>query len=301
VPTDHQPEQPAPAPTLAWTATPAAASKPAVASKPAAASTPAAAPAPASAPDLFIIRGLTKSFAGRKVLDGLDFEIRRGETFLILGRSGSGKSVTLRQLNGLDKPDGGSVVFDGTDITRLEERDLYPVRRRIAMLFQGGALFDSMTVFDNVAFPLREHTRLSEQEIAAKVQEKLGLVRLPEAGPKMPSDLSGGMRKRAALARSLALDPEVVLYDEPTTGLDPMTSAAIGELIRQIHQRLNVTQVVITHDIPLARHVADRLAYLSGGHFRFIGDWAAAERSSDQEFGDFLAGRVLKEEDDGHA
>ncbi len=250
---------------------------------------------------LFTIRGLTKSFAGRKVLDGLDFEILRGETFVILGRSGSGKSVTLRQLNGLDKPDAGSVVFDGADITGLEERDLYPLRRRVAMLFQGGALFDSMTVFDNVAFPLREHTHLSEAEIAAKVREKLGLVRLPEAGPKMPSDLSGGMRKRAALARSLALDPEVLLYDEPTTGLDPLTSAAIGKLIRQIHRHLDVTQVVITHDLDLAQHVGDRIAYLSEGHFRFLGDWAAAKRSSDPELGDMLSGREWEEEEDDHA
>ena len=248
--------------------------------------------------ELFVIRGLTKGFAGRKVLDGLDFEILRGETFVILGRSGSGKSVTLRQLNGLDKPDAGSVVFDGTEITGLEERDLYPLRRRVAMLFQGGALFDSMTVFDNVAFPLREHTHLSEAEIAAKVQEKLGLVHLPEAGPKMPSDLSGGMRKRAALARSLALDPEVLLYDEPTTGLDPITSATIGKLIRQIHRHLDVTQVVITHDLDLAQHVGDRLAYLSEGHFRFLGDWAAAERSSDPELGDLLSGREWEKEDD---
>jgi phospholipid/cholesterol/gamma-HCH transport system ATP-binding protein len=247
---------------------------------------------------LFVIRGLTKGFAGRNVLDGLDFEILRGECFVILGRSGSGKSVTLRQLNGLDKPDAGSVAFDGADLTGLEERDLYPLRRRIAMLFQGGALFDSMTVFDNVAFPLREHTRLSETEIAAKVREKLGLVHLPEVGPKMPSDLSGGMRKRAALARSLALDPEVLLYDEPTTGLDPITSAAIGKLIRQIHRRLDVTQVVITHDLDLARHVGDRIAYLSEGHFRFLGDWPAAARSSDPELGDLLAGREWEEEDD---
>jgi phospholipid/cholesterol/gamma-HCH transport system ATP-binding protein len=261
---------------------------------------PAAAPspAPATALPIFTIRGLTKIFGGRKVLDGLDFEIRRGECFVILGRSGSGKSVTLRQLNGLNKPDAGNVVFDGTDISALEERDLYPARRRIAMLFQGGALFDSMTVFDNIAFPLREHTHLSEAEIAAKVQEKLGLVHLPEAGPKMPSDLSGGMRKRAALARSLALDPEVLLYDEPTTGLDPITSAAIGKLIRQIHRHLDVTQVVITHDLDLAQHVGDRLAYLSDGHFRFLGDWAAAERSSDPELGDLLSGREWEKEDD---
>ena len=255
----------------------------------------------AEPPALFVIRGLTKGFAGRKVLDGLDFEILRGECFVILGRSGSGKSVTLRQLNGLDKPDAGSVVFDGVDITGLGERELYPLRRRVAMLFQGGALFDSMTVFDNVAFPLREHTRLAEAEIAAKVREKLGLVQLPEAGPKMPSDLSGGMRKRAALARSLALDPEVLLYDEPTTGLDPITSATIGKLIRQIHHRLDVTQVVITHDLDLARHVGDRFAYLSEGHFRFLGDWAAAERSPDPELGDMLSGRKWEEEEDDHA
>jgi phospholipid/cholesterol/gamma-HCH transport system ATP-binding protein len=261
---------------------------------------PANDPKPPQPPPLFTIRGLVKGYGGRKVLDGLDFEIRRGECFVILGRSGSGKSVTLRQLNGLDKPDAGQVVFDGTEITALAERELYPLRRRIAMLFQSGALFDSMTVFDNVAFPLREHTQLGEQEVAAKVREMLGLVHLPEAGPKMPSDLSGGMRKRAALARSLALDPEVVLYDEPTTGLDPMTAAAIGHLIRQIHRRLDVTQVVITHDLALARQVGDRFAYLSNGHFGFVGDWAAAERSSDREFAAFLAGQEWEEEEDDH-
>jgi len=290
VPPDRQPPPPPDIPSA----------PPSPAPSPVAPAAPAASRAPAAGEPLFEIRGLTKSFGERKVLDGLDFDIRRGECFVILGRSGSGKSVTLRQLNGLDKPDAGRVIFDGTDITPLAERDLFPVRRRIAMLFQNGALFDSMTVADNIAFPLREHTRLSAAEIAAKVQEKLGLVHLPEAGPKLPSDLSGGMRKRAALARSLALDPEVVLYDEPTTGLDPMTSAAIGHLIRQIHGHLNVTQVVITHDIALARRVGDRIAYLSQGHFRFVGDWAAAERSGDQELGDFLAGRELEKEDGGH-
>ncbi len=259
---------------------------------------PPPATAPADAPPLFTVHGLVKSFAGRRVLDGVDFEIRRGECFVIIGRSGSGKSVTLRQLNGLDKPDAGSVVFDGVDLTALGERELFPIRRRIAMLFQSGALFDSMTVFDNVAFPLREHTRLGPAEIAAKVQEKLGLVHLPEIGPRFPSALSGGMRKRAALARSLALDPEVVLYDEPTTGLDPSTSAAIGHLIRDIHRHLDVTQVVITHDLALARHVGDRIAFLSAGGFRFVGDWAAADASTDRELADFLAGREWEETPD---
>jgi len=252
---------------------------------------------PAPAPPLFTIRGLTKSFAGRRVLDGLSFEILAGECFVILGRSGSGKSVTLRQLNGLDQPDAGSVMFDGTDITALDEAGLFAVRRRIAMLFQGGALFDSMTVHDNIAFPLREHTGLNDEEITARVEEKLGLVHLPGIGPKMPSDLSGGMRKRAALARSLVMEPEVLLYDEPTTGLDPITSAAIAHLIHDIHRHLGVTQVVITHDLALARRVGDRLAYLSGGHFLFVGDWPAADRCTEPEITAFLAGREWEEED----
>jgi phospholipid/cholesterol/gamma-HCH transport system ATP-binding protein len=277
------------------------------------AAAPKAAPAPPATPPpappatsatpgepLFVVRGLSKSFGGHPVLDALDFDVRRGECFVILGRSGSGKSVTLRQLNGLDRPDAGSVTFDGIDVGALSEPGLYPIRRRIAMLFQNGALFDSMTIADNIAFPLREHTDLSEPRIADRVQELLGLVNLPEIGQSMPSALSGGMRKRAALARSLALDPEVVLYDEPTTGLDPMTSAAIGHLIRNIHRHLGVTQVVITHDLPLARRVGDRLAYLSAGRFRFLGDWAAADAASDPELADFLAGREPGGQEDDH-
>ena len=240
---------------------------------------------------LFQVRGLTKSYNGRTVLDHLDFDVLRGECLVILGRSGSGKSVTLRQLNGLEKPEEGTVVFDGTELTKLRERELFPIRRRIAMLFQSGALFDSMNVLDNVAFPLREHTDLSDAEIFEKVQHKLSLVRLRDVEEKMPSELSGGMRKRVALARSLALDPEVMLFDEPTTGLDPVTSATIGTLINSIQHELGVTSVVVTHDIPLARKVGDRLAFLSDGKFGFLGDWAAADRQEDREFADFVAGR----------
>ena len=218
---------------------------------------------------------------------------------VILGGSGSGKSVTLRHMLGLEAPDAGRIIVEEEDITDLPEEELYRVRKKFGMLFQGGALFDSMSVFDNVAFPLREHTSLSPAEIEAKVQEKLGLVHLPEIGPRLPSALSGGMRKRAALARSLALEPEVVLYDEPTTGLDPSTAAAIGHLIRDIHRHLEVTQVVITHDLALARHVGDRLAFLSAGCFRFVGDWAAADGSSDRELADFLAGREWEETPNG--
>jgi len=245
---------------------------------------------------LFEVRGLTKRYGDRVILDDLDFDILRGECFVILGRSGTGKSVTLRQLNGLEKPDAGSVTFDGTDLTQLEERKLYPFRRRIAMLFQGGALFDSMNVFDNVAFPLREHAGLDEAKIAETVRHKLALVRLKDVEGKMPSDLSGGMKKRVSLARSLALDPEVMLFDEPTTGLDPITSATIGKLINSIQRELGVTAVVVTHDIPLARRVGDRLALLAGGHFCFLGNWQEADGSQDPQVADFLAGREEDEE-----
>ncbi|HEX9943811.1 MAG TPA: ABC transporter ATP-binding protein [Thermoanaerobaculia bacterium] len=247
---------------------------------------------------LYEIRGLTKRYGKRRVLDQLDFDVYKGECLVILGRSGTGKSVTLRQLNGLEKPEAGSVVFDGTDLTGLEERELFPIRRRIAMLFQGGALFDSMNVLENVAFPLREHIRprLPEKEVRERVRHKLSLVGLKDVETKMPADLSGGMRKRAALARSLALDPEVLLFDEPTTGLDPITSATIGKLINSIQEGTDVTSVVVTHDIPLARRVGDRIALLADGKFCFIGDWKEAERSNDPNLASFLAGREEEEE-----
>lgn len=254
----------------------------------------AAPPDPKTA--LYEIRGLTKKYGDRTVLDNVDLDILRGECMVILGRSGSGKSVMLRQLNGLEKPESGSVVFDGVELTSLEERELFPIRRRIAMLFQSGALFDSMNVFDNIAFPLREHTQMKPEEIAATVSEKLGMVRLKDVESKMPSDLSGGMRKRVALARSLAMKPEVVLFDEPTTGLDPVTSATIGKLINSIQKEVGVTSVVVTHDIPLARTVGDRIAFLSNGKFRFIGDWQAADSQQDAELSDFLAGREEAED-----
>ena len=262
--------------------------------------TPSPRPDPAVSEELFEIRGLTKSYGRRRVLDHLDFEVRRGETLVILGRSGSGKSVTLRQLNGLEPPDEGSVTFDGVNLSDLEERELFPYRRRIAMLFQGGALFDSMNVFDNVAFPLCEHAGLPEAEVAARVRQKLAMVRLRDVEQKAPSDLSGGMKKRVALARSLALDPEVVLFDEPTTGLDPVTAATIGKLINTIQEELGVTAVVVTHDLPLARRVGDRLAYLAGGRFTFIGTWDEADRHDDRDFADFLAGRERDEDEDEH-
>jgi len=243
-----------------------------------------------SAP-VFRVRGLTKSYGDKRVLDGIDFEVFADECLVILGRSGSGKSVTLRQLNGLEKPDAGSVVFAGVDLVPLSERDLFPLRKRIGMLFQSGALFDSMDVFDNVAFPLRAHAKLPDDEVAAKVREVLEVVELPGIEEKMPSELSGGMRKRVALARSLVLAPEVLLFDEPTTGLDPMTADSIAHTIATARDRARATTVVVTHDLHLAQTVASRLAFLDEGRFRFVGTWDEAQQSDDPLLGHFLAGQ----------
>lgn len=240
---------------------------------------------------LFEIRDLRKSYGARAVLTGLDFEVERGECLVVLGRSGSGKSVTLRLLIGLDPPDSGSIRFDGRELVGLSEGELLPVRRRIAMLFQSGALFDSMSVFDNLAFPLREHRAVDEEDLPRRVAELLDLVRLPGIETKLPADLSGGMKKRVALARALALEPETLLFDEPTTGLDPMTSASIARLIRETRDRLKTTVIVVTHDLALARRVADRIAFLDQGRFRFLGSLAEAEASTDPLLAAFLTGR----------
>jgi phospholipid/cholesterol/gamma-HCH transport system ATP-binding protein len=238
---------------------------------------------------LFEIRDLWKSYGPKKVLCGVDFDVYSGECLVVLGLSGTGKSVLLRQLNGLEQPDRGSVRFDGIEVSKLSEAELVAVRRRVAMLFQGGALFDSMSVFENVAFPLREHTRMSAAEIAAKVHAELAIVQLEGAEEKMPADLSGGMKKRVALARSLALGPEAVLYDEPTAGLDPLTAETIGRLIHDTQQSHGVTSVVVTHDLDLTHRVADRLAFLENGQFSFVGTWEAAQHGATGTFRNYLA------------
>ena len=206
-----------------------------------------------------------KSFGDKTVLDGITFDIRRGETMVVLGGSGSGKSVLIRHIIGLHRPDRGQVLVDGDNIVDHDEEELIPVRKKVAMLFQSGALFDSMSVLDNVAYALREHTEMTEPEIRNVVQSKLALVGLEGVEDLMPAELSGGMKKRVALARSIAMQPRCILYDEPTTGLDPVTATTINELIRDLQRRLQVTSVVVTHDIASAFFVGDRIAYLFEG------------------------------------
>jgi len=207
---------------------------------------------------------------------------------VILGGSGSGKSVTLRHMLGLEAPDSGRVFVEEEDITELPEEELYRVRKKFGMLFQSCALFDSMTVFENVAFPLREHTEMSEEEIARAVREKLELVNLPNTAHLMPVDLSGGMRKRVGLARSIVLDPKMILYDEPTTGLDPITAAKINEMIIDLQAKLNVTSVVVTHDIQSAFSVGDRIAFLNQGVFEWVGTMDDARNAPHPILRDFF-------------
>jgi phospholipid/cholesterol/gamma-HCH transport system ATP-binding protein len=223
-------------------------------------------------------RDVWKRFGNREVLAGVNLRVRKGEVLCILGPSGTGKSVTLRHINGLTKPDEGEVIVFGENINPYSEEELAPVRKRVAMLFQGGALFDSMNVEQNVAFPLVEHTEKSTAEIAETVAQMLEHVGLPGTQKKMPSELSGGMKKRVALARSIALEPDMILYDEPTTGLDPVTSEKIAQLIVDINHRMQTTSIVVTHDIATARTAADRIAFLHQGRFQFKGTFEEAAR-----------------------
>jgi phospholipid/cholesterol/gamma-HCH transport system ATP-binding protein len=210
------------------------------------------------------ITGVRKSFGGKPVLRGVDLEIRDGETLTIIGGSGQGKSVLLKSMIGLIRPDGGTILVDGADILHLPRRELHRIQRQFGYLFQGGALFDSMNVAENVAFGLR-HSGLSRDEIQARVRTYLEYVGLSGVEHLMPDELSGGMRKRVALARTIAYSPRYILYDEPTTGLDPQTSDVIAELIVSLQKRLGVTSVVVTHDIKAAVTVSQRVAMLHNG------------------------------------
>lgn len=211
------------------------------------------------------VKNVRKSFGNKRVLNGLNLEIPRGETLVIMGPSGCGKSVLLKIITGLISADSGEIWFDGTEISKLKTKKLNAIRRKIGMLFQSAALFDSMTVAENVAFMLDQHKHLSAKETRKIVDEKLSLVDLDGVQALRPAELSGGMRKRVGLARALAFNPEVVLYDEPTTGLDPITCTEINHLIRDLHEKLQVTSVVVTHDMQSAFSVATRMAMIHEG------------------------------------
>jgi phospholipid/cholesterol/gamma-HCH transport system ATP-binding protein len=236
---------------------------------------------------------LVKRFGRTEVLRGVSFRLDKGETLVIMGGSGSGKTVLLRTVAGLIRADGGGVRVFGIEITRLSEEELLPIRRRMGYVFQGAALFDSLSVYDNVAFPLREHTNAAAAEIRRRVVHVLSLVGLAEdVLPKLPAELSGGMRKRVGIARALVTEPEMLLFDEPTAGLDPTNSRLVAELILKLKGGVCDTSIVVTHDVELARTVADRVAILMDGRFAILGSVDDVMNSSDPAVQAFLAGEV---------
>ena len=242
--------------------------------------------------------GVRKAFGRQLVYDGLDLDVQRGETLCVIGPSGVGKSVMLKMLIGLLPIDAGEIWFDGQRVTDLEEdQDFLPVRRRIAMVFQGAALFDSLTVYENIAYPLREQFTLPEAEIARRVAEKLEWVGLPGIEQMKPAELSGGMKKRIGLARGIATDPEVILYDEPTTGLDPVNTKRIGDLILSLRNRMHCTSLVVTHDMATVFQVADRIAFIYDRRIRAVGTTEEMRRSADPRVRGFIEGDPAPFED----
>lgn len=248
---------------------------------------------------LIDFRNVKKAFGAKVVYSQLDLSIAKGETVTILGPSGSGKSVMLKMLIGLLEADAGEIIFDGQDVVKMEEKDLYDVRRRVAYLFQGAALFDSLSVGENVAYGLREQNwdTMSDAEIVKRVGQSLQMVGLPGIEDMRPSDLSGGMKKRVGLARTLALQPEVILYDEPTTGLDPINTARINHLIMGIKRALGLTSVVVTHDMGTAFSVSDRIVMLGRGHVVMTGTPEDFRRTQDPFVRDFIDGKAPEVED----
>ena len=233
-----------------------------------------------------------KSFRSLVVLDNLDLEVKRGESLVILGESGSGKTVLLKHIIGLIPPDSGKVYFDGEEVTALSEAELVPIRKRVGYVFQNAALFDSLTVSENVAFGLTEHNRVPENEVREIVASRLDMVGLHGIEDKMPSELSGGMRKRVGIARTLATDPDVVVYDEPTTGLDPIRAHMIDDLIARVHYDLGVTSIVVTHDMECAYRVATRIVLLWHGKLVEGGTPDEVRNTSNPELKNFVEGVV---------
>jgi len=238
------------------------------------------------------LRDVRKSFGTNQVLRGISLELDRGIIMAVMGGSGSGKTVLLRIIDGLLRPDSGEVSLFGTRIERMSEEAMLPVRRRAGFVFQGAALFDSMSVFENVAFPLREHTSQSLGEITDRVHRFLGLVGLPGTDDLLPAELSGGMRKRVGIARALVMEPEVVFFDEPTAGLDPTNARVVAELIATLRTGVCDTAIVVTHDLEFADMVADRMAILHHGRFADMGTPAGIRRSANQDVQKFLAGEL---------
>jgi phospholipid/cholesterol/gamma-HCH transport system ATP-binding protein len=236
------------------------------------------------------VSGLHKKIGRQHILRGLDLTVMKGETLVLIGPSGEGKSVLLKHLIGLLKPDSGSIVVDGVNIVGLRERQLFPIRKKFGILFQNAALFDSLTLAQNVAFPLVE-SNVPHQEIEQRVREALEVVELDEHMEKMPVNLSGGMKKRAGIARAIVVQPQCVLYDEPTSGLDPIVSDVIDQMIMRLQKRFGVTSIVVTHDMKSVFKIADRVALLKGGVIRFLGTREDLRSCKDEEIQDFIEGR----------
>lgn len=234
------------------------------------------------------VEDLVKSFGRQKVLEGIGLSVRNAETVTVLGRSGTGKSVLLKLLIGLQKPDSGSIWIEEQEITRLALDELNAVRKQVGFLFQNAALYDSLTVEENVAFPLRRHTDIPESEMKQRVQELLAGVGMEHDLSKMPSDISGGMKKRVGLARALALDPKILLFDEPTAGLDPITAGEIGELILKLKDERGITSVVVTHDIRAAKSFSDRFVVIDDGRVIAEGTFDELQESKEQFVVDYL-------------
>jgi phospholipid/cholesterol/gamma-HCH transport system ATP-binding protein len=239
---------------------------------------------------VILVQNLRKSFGDQQVLNGVNLEVGKGEILVIIGQSGGGKSVLLKHLLGLLQADEGRIVVDGVDVTSLRGRALDNVRRRYGVVFQGGALFDSMSVFDNVAFPLRERTHLPESEISARARAKLEQVDLATMGHKNPAEISGGMRKRVAIARALITEPEIVFFDEPTTGLDPVLVNAIHRLILELHSRFHFTAVMVSHEIPEIFQIAEKVAMLHDGRIVESGPAALIHASENPVIRQFIRG-----------
>lgn len=231
-----------------------------------------------------------KTLSGKVVLDGMNLNIERGETFVIIGRSGTGKSVTLKHIVGIIMPDSGKVLVEGIDMSKLSRNELLAFRKKFGYLFQSNALLNSMTVFENIALPLRENEKMTESEIEARVRGKLSLVEMDGTQPLYPDSLSGGMKKRVALARAIVRNPEIMLYDEPTTGLDPITAASVNTMIRDMQKKLNITSVAVTHDINSAYAIGDRIGLLHAGKILEVGTPDQIKNTQDLRVKQFIQG-----------